>query len=232
MELISRAKYDPKQMYKYINNQKKIKDTIPCLISNGVNITEPKNIVNCLNEQFYSVYSSDSAVFVMEKRTNAVCDQVDFSVYATEKIIQKLDKGKAIGTDGVSPYVLRECVKSLSFPLSLIFKISFECGKLPIKWKEANVTPIFKNKGKRSEPINYRPISLTSVVCKIMEKLVKTSMMIHLEEHKLLSTHQHGFVKNKSCITNLLESIDVMSEALNRGFQAIVIFLDFAKAFD
>jgi hypothetical protein len=103
---------------------------------------------------------------------------------------------------------------------------------IPACWKRANVTPVYKKKGGKTNPENYRPISLLSILIKIMEKLIRDEMVMHLSEHKLLSIHQHGFMRGKSCVTNLLESLDIITEALNRGFSAVVVFLDFSKAFD
>ena len=121
---------------------------------------------------------------------------------------------------------------TLAAILSKIFQASLKTGKFPKIWKEANVTPIFKGKGKRCDSSNYRPISLTAVPCKIMEKLVKNVMVRHLINNDLLSKHQHGFMRGKSCLTNLLECLDIITEVINRGFFVILIFLDFAKAFD
>ena len=98
-------------------------------------------------------------------------------------------------------------------------------------WKMANVTPIFK-KGAKTNPDNYRPISLLSVISKTMESLLRDEMMSHMFANDLLNKHQHGFVHGKSCITNLLESLDLITVALNNGLHALAIFLDFAKAFD
>jgi hypothetical protein len=112
-----------------------------------------------------------------------------------------------------------------------LFEKSYRNGVVPEIWKKANVTPIFK-KGKRTDPANYRPVSLTSVLCKLMEKLVRSVIVNHLCENKLLSIHQHGFVNRKSCATNLLETLDIITEALNRGFSAVLVLLDFSKAFD
>ena len=95
----------------------------------------------------------------------------------------------------------------------------------------ANINPIFK-KGLRTDPLNYRPVSLLSVLIKLMEKLIREEMSTHLISQNLLSANQHGFVKGKSCATNLIETIDLVSEALNRGFTASIVFFDFLKAFD
>ena len=92
----------------------------------------------------------------------------------------KLDRNKSAGLDGISPYVLNECSASLCIPLALIFKKSFELGQVPAIWKQANITPIFK-KGKKTIPGNYSPISLTSVVYKVMERLLRDEMMEHIK---------------------------------------------------
>ena len=104
-------------------------------------------------------------------------------------------------------------------------------GIVPEKWKEANITPIFK-KGSRVKKCNYRGISLTSVPGKIMEKLVKKVMLTHLTKYSLINEQQHGFVRLKSCVTNLLECLDIITQAINQGALVDLIFLDFAKAFD
>jgi len=103
--------------------------------------------------------------------------------------------------------------------------------EVPEDWKLANVTTIFK-KGKRSDPGNYRPVSLTSVCCRILESIIRDSMMDHLIKNKLLRDSQHGFMPNRSCTTNLLEFFEVVTGAADRGDPFDIIFLDFAKAFD
>jgi len=106
-----------------------------------------------------------------------------------------------------------------------------EHGKLPAAWKEAVVTPIFK-KGARAAVNNYRPISLTSVCCKIMEKLVRNSLLQHMITNGFLSDTQHGFVKGRSCTTQLLKVVDKLSELMDEGMNMDIVFLDFSKAFD
>ena len=98
-------------------------------------------------------------------------------------------------------------------------------------WKIGHVTPIFK-KGKKCDPSNYRPISLTSIVCKTMESLVRHETMQHLLVNELLSRHQHGFMAGRSCTTQLLEVLDIWSRFLDEGDNVDVVYLDFAKAFD
>ncbi|XP_065658167.1 uncharacterized protein LOC136082677 [Hydra vulgaris] len=98
-------------------------------------------------------------------------------------------------------------------------------------WLEANVTPLYK-KGCKTDPANYRPVSLTSGTCKILEKIVRDKITKHLFHNNLITTCQHGFVTNKSSITNLLETMDFITFAKSNKKSTDVIFLDYAKAFD
>ena len=113
----------------------------------------------------------------------------------------------------VHPKVLKSCSIQLAKPLSKIFEKSFETGILPQPWLQANIIPLFK-KGNKLDPTNYRPISLTSIVCKLMERIVKDEIMKHLTTNSLIVSQQHGFVNNKSCITNLLDTLDLITKAL------------------
>ena len=123
------------------------------------------------------------------------------------------------------------CASAFAKPLSLIFHRSLIEAQVPNNWKLANVTPVFK-KGSRLAPSNYRPVSLTSVVCKVMERVVRDALMLYLETEGLITNKQHGFVNKKSCTTNLLESLDLVTKALSEGKNVEVVYLDFLKAFD
>jgi hypothetical protein len=111
--------------------------------------------------------------------------------------------------------------------LTTIYNKSLQTGVVPLSWKEANVTPIFK-KGAKTAPENYRPVSLTSV----LESLIKDEMLKHLKKHGLLKRSQHGFLPGRSCATNLLEFLERATRAVDNGEAFDAVFLDFAKAFD
>ncbi|CAM4389901.1 unnamed protein product [Caretta caretta] len=104
-------------------------------------------------------------------------------------------------------------------------------GEVLDDWKKANVVPIFK-KGKKEDPGNYRPVSLTSVPGKIMEQVLKKSILKHLHERKVIRNSQHGFIKGKSCLTNLIAFYDEITGSVDEGKVVDVLFLDFSKAFD
>ena len=108
---------------------------------------------------------------------------------------------------------------------------SFKDGEVPKQWREANVTPLFK-KGCKPDPSNYRPVSLTSVCCKLMEGIIRDNLMDHLVINNLISPEQHGFVKNRACVTNLLECQDEVTSMLRDGKCVDVLYTDFSKAFD
>jgi len=112
-----------------------------------------------------------------------------------------------------------------------VYQKSFDEGIVPSNWKEANVSPIFK-KGKRTDAENYRPVSLTCVPCKVMESIVRDFLLAFLEGQDILSKFQHGFTKGRSCLTNLLETLETWTRLLDDGYGIDVIYLDYKKAFD
>ena len=102
---------------------------------------------------------------------------------------------------------------------------------LPSDWLTGNITAIFK-KGKKSNPANYRPVSLTSVTCKLLEHVIFRHIMNHLEQYQILSSFQHGFRSNHSCDSQLLITLEDLTRNLDQGLQTDVLILDFQKAFD
>jgi hypothetical protein len=115
--------------------------------------------------------------------------------------------------------------------LTVFFQKTLNEGTLPSDWKEAQVTPLFK-KGDKSNLGNYRPVSLTSVVCKLMESVVRDRIIDHLTAHHLLSDCQHGFIAGRSCSTNLLSTLNDWTRLLDGRKPVDALYLDFAKAFN
>ena len=116
-------------------------------------------------------------------------------------------------------------------PLLIVMKKSLFEGALPRDWKTAHVSPIYK-KGPKDLAENYRPVSLTSISCRLMEKIIKDQILKHLERENLLSTKQHGFMRRRSTVTQLLSYLDTCAQSIARGSVVDVIYFDFAKAFD
>ena len=120
---------------------------------------------------------------------------------------------------------------ALEQPLASVMNKSMITGEVPKDWKAANVTQIFK-KGSREDPGNYRPVSLTAVCCKIMESIIKENIVAHLERNQLISKTQHGFMRGRSCTTNLVDFLNKLTVAMDSSIPVDVVYLDFAKAFD
>ena len=166
----------------------------------------------------------------------AVCENtiedIEITPSMVAKKLEKLNKFKSSGPDNIHPHLLKETADSLGVPLSMIFQESLRLGETPADWRSANVTPIFK-KGDRTDPANYRPVSLTSQICKVMESIVRDQMLEHLECYDLLSDHQHGFREGRSCLSNLLTTLEDWTKKIDEPDNCVdVAYLDFRKAFD
>ena len=137
---------------------------------------------------------------------------------------------KSQGPDGWHPYFLRELSEELSKPLFILFQKSLKESVVPMDWLSACITAIYK-KRRKDIPGNYRPISLTSALCKLLESIIKDFIIEHLTRNNLLAEEQHGFVPNRNCITNLLTAIEYWSSSME-GKSFDLIYTDFSKAFD
>ncbi|BHF68997.1 hypothetical protein SprV_0301203800 [Sparganum proliferum] len=158
-------------------------------------------------------------------------ESVSFDEATVRKELMTLNESKSPGPDDIPPKLLKELAAELAKPLSMLFQASFEAGCLPADWKSARITPLHKG-GSKASANNYRPISLTSICCKLMEKIIKRELMRFLEQHNLLSDAQHGFRSGRSCVTNLLNCLERWTRSVDEGNALHVVYIDFKKAFD
>ncbi|CAM5129697.1 unnamed protein product [Natator depressus] len=205
----------------------------PLLNEGGNLVTEDVEKANVLNTFFASAFTNkvSSQTTALSSTAWGGGDQPSVEKEVVRDYLGKLDLHKSMGPDALHPRVLKELADLIAEPLSIIFENSWRSGEVPEDWKKASVVPIFK-KGKKEDPGNYRPVSLTSVPGKIMEQVLKESIMKHLEERKVIRDSQHGFTKGKSCLTNLIAVCDEITGSVDEGKTVDVLFLDFSKAFD
>ena len=142
-----------------------------------------------------------------------------------------LQPSAAPGPDKVWAKVLHSLADVLDEPLSIVYSKLFDEGCVPTIWRTANVCPVFK-KGSKGDPGNYRPISLTCILCKVMESIIRDAMIKFLLTNKLICSAQHGFLPGRSTLTNLLEYLETLTRLVDEGHAVDVLYLDFRKAFD
>ena len=191
--------------------------------------SNPADQADLFNTFFYKQFSEASSYSISVDDTNSRDFCIDFNASRVFSILKNINPNKAMGPDKIHGLVLKNCAKSISNPLSLLFSKSYYCGVIPDEWKAALVVPVHK-KGSKSDVANYRPISLTCIVTKTMEKIVRDELMNRCDH--MIDSRQHGFLQNKSCTTQLVDFCDSLALSLNNNISSDVIYFDFAKAFD
>ena len=204
---------------------------IPTNVFRGkTHANEPYKSANLFNSHFFDQFSDPSCYDIninFSDVANNTCNMFNLNLICDH--LRNIDPNKSPGPDGISGIILKNCAASISFPLKLLFELSYSSGAIPSDWKLANVVPVHK-KGEKSNVENYRPISLTSLVMKVMEKIIRDELFVRCEHR--LSEKQYGFLPNKSCTTQLISALDDMSQSLNSRADVDIIYFDFAKAFD
>ncbi len=235
--IASRVKSNPKEFWKYARMKLKTKSGISPLLEN---VKDPNSLkfddkekANILQKQFSSVFTKEQRGNLpkMDPRTEKKIEKLLITEEKVKNEILKLNVNKSCGPDEISPFLLIKLVDYIASPLALLMNTTTEYGILPNDWKKAFVSPIYK-KGTRNIAENYRPISLTSVVCKLMEKIVKDTVLTHLIENNLLSKKQFGFVSGRSTVTQLLSYLDKCATTIATNGVIDSIYFDFSKAFD
>ena len=147
------------------------------------------------------------------------------------KKLSKLKTDKSPGPDQIHPRVLKEVHHQISEAIALLYNTSLSTGTLPIDWRTGNITAMYK-KGSRKLASNYRPVSLTSILCKTLESIVREHKLLHMRETQLFSPKQFGFIGGRSTSLQLLKVLDEWTQILDDGGDLDVVYMDFLKAFD
>ena len=230
--IVEKCESDPKMFYKFINGKLQRKESIEKVKVGGEIYEDTKVIVEKLNENFCKVFTEEGQFNQSTLSETKTMQGITIVKSDIEEVINKLDENKAMGPDGVSGRMLKECKKQLLDPILNLIRTSITTGQVPVEWKRADVVPIYKS-GCRMETLNYRPVSLTSIMCKICEEVIKSKWSEFLENERILNEKQFGFRKGRSCVSNLLcfysRVIDVLQE---RNGWVDCVYLDLKKAFD
>ena len=224
---------NPKKLYSLVKGKRCDNSGISPLKTDGVAHSDPATKAAILNDQFCSVFTEEETSSIPSLGNSPHPDVLSFTigVEGVRKLLADLDPHKATGPDNIPTKFLKDNAEGLAPALTLLFSASVTQGEVPIDWRHANVTPIFK-KGDRSDAANYRPISLTSVCSKLIEHILHSQIMTHLDKHRVLTDQQHGFRKRRSTESQLILTLHDLAKGLDEGEQIDAVLLDFSKAFD
>src|SRR5215813_3014492 len=228
--LAKNSKINPKGIFRYIARKNNNNEDLAIKDNSGELIYDSFSIAKIFNEYFASIFIESAQADNF--RTDFISDEY---ICITKKEVlehmNKINPNKSVGLDGIPSLLVKSCADAMAAPLTAILNQSLKEGKVPEDWKLAKVTQIHKG-GIKSDVSNYRPVSLTPVLSKIMEKVIRQRMLEFLDENDVVYIGQHGFVKDRSCLTNLLTFYEDVTRELDRGNGYVAIYLDFRKAFD
>ena len=236
-EQINREKVNPKLFWKISKQLLKLDTSsasIPPLKANGNIIENDVEKASALNDYFASQSTVDDSNVVLPPIHPLDYPPLEMITITSEEVfdsLQNLNISKSCGPDLINPRLLKEGAAVLKYPLTMIFNSSITRCDFPKTWKMANVTPIHK-KDDKSLPSNYRPISLLSIVGKLMERCIHKHIYNYVMEHKLITPFQSGFIKNDSTTYQLLKLNHTFCEAVDQGKEVRCVFCDISKAFD
>ena len=235
-KICGQAKRSPKKFWKHIRDSMKTKSGIAPLLldpndEHSLRFTDDDK-ADILQDQFCSVFTKEPSGILPEFHSRTATNApFNLTIDMVMKELKGLNPNKSLGPDEVHPIMLKKLAFYIATPLHIIMSKSFIESTLPDDWKIAHVSPIYK-KGKKNLAVNYRPVSLTSVACRLMERVLKEQIMEHLMKEKLLSSKQHGFLGKRSTVTQLLHYLDKCADSISNEKVVDVIYFDFAKAFD
>ncbi len=223
----------PRKFWSYIRARGKDDVGVAPLMTDDGLVTTGEEKAKVLAKQYESVFTEEDLSNMPNKGRSTVPDmpEIRFRTAGIEKLLLNLDVNKASGPDQVPVRVLKSAAAVIAPVLQIIMTQSYQTATLPADWKTANVTAIFK-KGDKATPANYRPVSLTSVVCKLMEHIVFKAVMDHSDQNSILTMRQHGFRPKFSCETQLISTVEDIAHSVDKGSQVDALVLDFSKAFD
>lgn len=232
---LAQMKKNPKYFYSYVKKFQKTESRIGPLQDDKGNLsTDPETKANLLQNQYIKVFSNPKKANLTKayrEKCNVEIKDINLTVKDVTDAIKEIPLHAAPGPDKIPALLLKECADQIAEALVLIWRKSLDSGEVPEMFKLQTIIPLFK-KGSKALAENYRPVSLTSHLIKLIERVLRKKIIKHIEENNLLSENQHAFRAGRSCLTQLLHHMDEVLKSLENGKNVDVVYLDFAKAFD
>ena len=225
---------NPKLFYSFMKRKLQMETAIPPIYDENENLAADNDIkANIFNNFFASVFVEDDHTIpcFQSDITSEGLNQVVFPLDSIAKKLHQLPAKFTYSPDGFSPIFLKNLANALAIPFQLLFESSFLTGSIPSDWKISVILPIHK-RGNRSQVSNYRPVALTSIICKVMESMIVDVLSLYLRSNSLLVDSQHGFSKMRSPCTQLLQALNQWTSEVDSNNQIDVIHIDFCRAFD
>lgn len=220
----------PNKFWAFINSKRGLSGFSNRMVFDGNICDTPSDIVNAFSSFFSSSYLQASDISTINNLSSfSTIDIGAFDEKDVMKALKMLKPKMTTGPDHIPSFVVRDCATVLAAPLTTLINLCLKSGTIPALWKTSKVCPVYK-KGDRGDIRNYRPISIICNFCKAFEILLYE--IIYAQINKIISIHQHGFMKNRSTTTNLVQFTQTVSESLDEQIQTDVIYMDFSKAFD
>ena len=237
-KLVRGLKMNSKPFFRYLRSKNKVRKTVNELVdSEGKRSKTPEETADVLLDFFQSVFKGETLGPLPQKcfeSLNVLQDIMEKPIIDSskvEKLLLNLNENKSMGPDNLHPKLLKFLAENkdfvLAFTLLLNKCVEQEC--IPAVWKSAVVVPIHK-KGSVHLPENYRPVSLTCILCKLYETILREHILSYVLGK--ITNKQHGFMRGKSCLSNLLETLDKANEYIAEGNCVDILYFDFSKAFD
>ncbi|PKU35456.1 rna-directed dna polymerase from mobile element jockey-like [Limosa lapponica baueri] len=191
--------------------------------------------LTCIGDYRHWIIAMCGDYYIGGRRFASLSDLIGYYSHPVEdrrRVRAILPYTKVPETDEIRHIIgLLPLAEVLTKPLIIIYQQSWLTGEVPVDWRLANVTPIYK-KGRKEDPENYRPVSLTSVPGKVMEQVILSVITQHIQDNQAIRPSQHRFMKGRSCLTNLISFYDKVTRLVDEGKAVDVVYLDLSKAFD
>jgi hypothetical protein len=234
--MLAQIKSNPKVLYAYAKRKKKSLTNIgPLEDEDGKLKDDPTIMANILQRQYKAVFSNPETDTEIDIETNqdiqSTLDDIDFTEEDILKAINLIPYNSAGGPDKFPASIFKECKDQLSKPLFTIWRKSLDTGKIPHKYLQQCIVPIFK-KDNKAKAENYRPVSLTAHIIKIMERVLRVKIIEYIETNNILSNEQYGFRQGRSCMSQLINHYENLISILEENENADALYLDMSKAFD